>query len=191
MKWFLQYVLLVFAISSFAQKSDYGSIKGIVFTSDDKPAGSVTVIIKNAKTGTITNDDGRFELKKIRPGNYVIIFSFVGFESKEINVDVKAGEESFVNTPLGHDYAELQKVIVASRVPKYAETNPSSSLRLTMPLSEIPQNITVTKRELLTDQGLITLSEALRTVSGIQKNEGDLNDITLNIRGVESIFNIY
>lgn len=191
MKLLFLFLLLFIAINVFAQKNEYGSIKGVVTTSDGKPAGSVTVAIKNTKIGTITNDDGRFELKKIRPGNYVIIFSFVGFESKEINVDVKAGEESFVNTRLEHDYAELQKVMVASRVPKYAETNPSSSLRLTMPLSEIPQNITVTKRELLTDQGLITLSEALRTVSGIQKNQGDLNDITLNIRGVESIFNIY
>src|SRR6476469_9137392 len=170
MKLLFLFLLLLLAINVFAQKNEYGSINGVVTTSDGKPAGSVTVAIKNNKIGTITNDEGRFELKKIRPGNYVIIFSFVGFESKEINIDVKPDEENFVNAPLEHNYAELQKVIVASRGPKYAETNPSSSLRLTMPLSEIPQNITVTKRELLTDQGLITLSEALRRVSGIQKN---------------------
>ncbi len=115
----------------------------------------------------------------------------MGFESKEISIDVKPGEENLVNAQLEHNYAELQKVIVESRSPKYVETNPSSSLRLNMPLNEIPQNITVTKRELLTDQGLVTMSEAIRTVSGIQKNQGDLNDFTLNIRGVENFFNIY
>lgn len=185
------FLALLLTNSSFAQMNEYGSLKGMVSTSDGKPAGSVTIIIKNTKNGTTTNDDGSFELKKINPGNYVIIISFVGFENKEIRLDVKAGEESFVNAQLEHNYAELQKVIVESRSPKYVETNPSSSLRLNMPLNEIPQNITVTKRELLADQGLVTMSEAIRTVSGIQKNQGDLNDLTLNIRGTQSIFNIY
>ena len=191
MKLLFLFLLLLLAINAFAQKNEYGSIKGVVSTSDSKPAGSVTVAIKNTKIGTITNDDGSFEFKKIKPGTYVIILSFVGFESKEISVDLKVGEENFVNAKLEHNYAELQKVIVESRSPKYVESNPSSSLRLNMPLNEIPQNLTVTKRELLADQGLVTMSEALRTVSGVQKNYGDLNDITLNIRGVENFLNIY
>jgi iron complex outermembrane receptor protein len=182
---------LLFTTLCFAQKREYGSIKGVVLTSDGKPAGFVTIVVKDIKNGTTTNDDGRFELKKIKAGNYVIILSLVGFESKEIDVDVKAGEETFVNGRLEQDYAELQKVIVASKTAKYTETNPSSSLRLNMPLNEIPQNIAVTTRQLLTDQGLIAMSEALRTVSGIQRNYGDINDITLNIRGVEALFSIY
>jgi len=191
MKLLFLFLLLLLATYAFAQKNEYGSIKGVVSTSDGKPAGSVTVVIKNTKNGTTTNDDGNFELKKVKSGNYMIIFSFVGFESKEISIDVKPGEENLVNAQLEHNYAELQKVIVESRSPKYVETNPSSSLRLNMPLNEIPQNITVTKRELLADQGLVTMSEAIRTVSGIQKNYGELNDITLNIRGVEWFLNIY
>src|SRR6266478_8625358 len=172
MKLLFLFLLLLLAINAFAQKNEYGSIKGVVSTSNGKPAGSVTVAIKNTKIGTITNDDGSFEFKKIKPGTYVIILSFVGFESKEISIDVKAGEENFVNPKLEHNYAELQKVIVESRSPKYVESNPSSSLRLNIPLNEIPQNITVTKRELLADQGLVTMSEAIRTVSGVQKNYG-------------------
>ena len=191
MKLLFLFLLLLLAVNAFAQKNEYGSIKGVVSTSDGKPAGSVTVAVKNTKIGAITNDDGSFEFKKIKPGTYVIILSFVGFESKEISIDVKAGEENFVNFKLEHKYAELQKVIVESRSPKYVELNPSSSLRLNMPLNEIPQNITVTKRELLADQGLVTMSEAIRTVSGVQKNYGDLNDITLNIRGVEWFLNVY
>lgn len=191
MKILFLFLLLVIAFTAFTQKNEYGSIKGLVSTSDGKPAGYVTVEIKNTKIGTITNDDGSFELKKIKIGNYVIIFSFVGFESKEISIDVKPGKENLLNARLEHNYAELQKVIVESSSPKYGETSPSSSLRINVPLYEIPQNITISKRELLTDQGLVTLSEAIRTVSGIQRTQGDLNDFTLNIRGTQSIFNVY
>ncbi|HEX7846617.1 MAG TPA: TonB-dependent receptor, partial [Chitinophagaceae bacterium] len=191
MKGLLLLLLLSFSIYSFSQVNPYGSIRGLVLTSDDKPAGAVTVIIKNTSNGVSTNDDGSFEFKKIKPGKYVIILSFTGFENKEMDIEVKPGEEAILNARLEHNYEELQKVIVASRSPKYVETNPSSSLRLNMPLNEIPQNITVTKRELLTEQGLVTMSEAIRAVSGIQKNGGDLNDITLNIRGIEWFLNIY
>jgi len=174
-----------------AQKNEYGSMKGFVSTSDGKPAAGVTILIKDINRGTTTDEYGNFELKKIKSGNYILVISLIGFESKEMNIVIKASEESFVNVQLEHTYAELQKVIVESKIPMDVEINPSSSLRLNMPLNEIPQNITVTTRQLLADQGLVTMSEALRTVSGIQKNYGGLNDITLNFRGVESFLSIY
>jgi iron complex outermembrane recepter protein len=187
----LLFLPLLLSISSSAQKNEYGSIKGIVTTSDGKPAASVAILIKNTTKGALTTEDGNFEFKKIKTGNYTLVFSLVGFENKEIPAEVKGTKEVFLNVQLEHTFAELQQVIVESKNSKYVESNPSSSLRLNMSLNEIPQNIAVTKRELLTDQGLVTLSEAIRTVSGIQRNSGDLNDLTLNIRGVESLFNIY
>ena len=77
MKLLFLFVSSLLAIYAFAQKNEYGNIKGVVSTSDGKPAGSVTVVIKNTKNGTTTKDDGSFELKRIKPGNYVIILSFV------------------------------------------------------------------------------------------------------------------
>ena len=192
MPWFLSFLLLLLTISAFAQKSPYASIKGSVSTSDGMPAVSVTVQIKNTTKGTLTSEDGTFEFKKIKSGTYTLIFSLVGFENKEIQAQVKAAEEVHLNVQLEHTYAELQRVIVSSlSKTRYTETTPSPSLRLNMPLNEIPQNITITTGQLLSDQGLVTMSEAIRTVSGIQKNYGDLNDITLNFRGVEGFLNVY
>jgi len=184
--------LLNISILATAQHSETGSIKGFVKTSDGEPAESVSVLIKNTHIGTETSENGSFEFRRIKPGNYILVFSLSGYSGKDSSVSVKENEQTILNLQLEQTYAELQKVIITSVAgTKYVETNPSSSLRLNMPLNEIPQNITVTKRELLNDQGLITMTEAIRTVSGIQKNQGDLNDFTLNIRGVENFFNIY
>ncbi|HEU5168548.1 MAG TPA: TonB-dependent receptor [Chitinophagaceae bacterium] len=192
MKLLFLFLPLLLATYAFAQKNEYGSIKGVVSTSDGKPAGSVTVVIKNTKNGTTTNDDGSFELKKIKPGNYVLILSFVGFESKEISIDVKTGEENFVKAQLEHNYAELQNIILeASKQSKYVETKTSEGLRLNLPLVEIPQNIHVTSHQLISDQGLLSMTEALRTVSGIQKYYGGLNDYQLIIRGAVTQFNVF
>jgi len=61
MKWLFLFLVLISATYAFAQKNVYGIIKGVVSTSDGKPAGSVTVVIRNTNNGTTTNDDGSFE----------------------------------------------------------------------------------------------------------------------------------
>ena len=78
----------------------------------------------------------------------------------------------------------------ASKQSKYVETKISEGLRLNLPLVEIPQNIHITSHQLLSDEGLISMTEALRTVSGIQKYYGGLNDYQLIIRGTVGQFNV-
>lgn len=75
-------------VHSFAQVSTV-TISGIVKNKTDKAAFPyVNVIVKDSKdsafvAGTITNDDGRFSLTDIKPGNYLLEASFVGFEPHE------------------------------------------------------------------------------------------------------------
>lgn len=182
--------LLLFSIISAAQKNEFGRVKGSVSTKDGQPAEYITVVIKNTSVGTITDDNGNFELKKIKPGSYTLIFSLSGNIEKEISVEARANDETILKIQVEHTFTELQGVIIESKQ-KYVETKPSPSLRLNYPLIETPQNIQITTRQLLLDQGLISMSEAIRTVSGIQKNYGEMNDITLNMRGIEGSFNVY
>ena len=192
MKLLLNFWLLIFSIIASGQKNETGNIKGIVSTSDSQQAGFISMKIKNSSIGTTTDEKGNFEIRKLKAGIYILQFSLSGYRPQEITVDIKPNETTSVNVPLQLTYAELQRVIIESHpANKYVETNPSSSLRLDIPLNEIPQNITVTTRQLLTDQGAIKMSDAIRTVSGIQKNYGGLNDITLNFRGGEGSFNIF
>ncbi len=80
--------------------------------------------------------------------------------------------------------------IAASHHQNYVETKPSEFLHLNLPLSEIPQNIAVTSKQLVSDQGLLSISEAFRTISGVQKTDGGLNDFNVNIRGTDATFNV-
>jgi len=58
-------------------------VKGMVFDQDNKQAiPGCTVLIKGEKKGTITNLDGRFELKDVRR-NDILVFSFIGYETVE------------------------------------------------------------------------------------------------------------
>jgi len=149
------------------------------------------VQIKNSTRGTITDENGNFEITKIRPGEFVIHISLSGHVDRDTTVIIKQNETIDLNIRLKQTYVELQNLIFeASKQSKYVETKISEGLHLNLPLVEIPQNIQVTSNQFLSDQGLLSMTEALRTVSGIQQYYGGLNDYELIIRGTVEAFNV-
>ena len=82
-----RFVLLLFILISqqlFSQVSEV-SVSGIIKDKADNTALSYANILIKTKldssfvTGTISNDDGRFNLPKVKPGTYIIEVSFVGY----------------------------------------------------------------------------------------------------------------
>ncbi|MFT3737554.1 MAG: TonB-dependent receptor [Breznakibacter sp.] len=65
------------------------TISGIVKNKADKSTILyVNVVVKTEKdsafvAGTVTNDEGRFSIANVKPGNYRLAISFMGFENKE------------------------------------------------------------------------------------------------------------
>ncbi len=171
--------------------NDYGSISGSVSTSDGHPAVYVSVELKSTGKGTITDDNGNFEFKKIKTGTYTLLFSLLEYIHIDTTVQLSQNATIFLKIQLQRTYAELKKVIVEARVPKYVETKLSESLRLNLPLIEVPQNIVVIPHQLLSDQGLVSLTQAIRTISGVGKTYGELNDYSLIMRGTDATMNVF
>lgn len=65
-----------------------GGVKGIVKGDDGELLSFATIYVKELGTGTTTNADARYEIQ-LAPGNYHIIFQYVGYESvlKEVQVE--------------------------------------------------------------------------------------------------------
>lgn len=82
---FLFILIPVFAFSNVATVT----VSGIVKESATKaPLGYVNVVLKTEKdsvfvTGTVTNEEGRFVIPNINPGNYVLEISFIGYKTKK------------------------------------------------------------------------------------------------------------
>ncbi|UII34763.1 DUF5686 and carboxypeptidase regulatory-like domain-containing protein [Fulvivirga ulvae] len=64
-----------------------GGVKGTVKGDDGELLSFATIYVKELGTGTTTNADARYEIQ-LPPGNYQIIFQYVGYESllKEVKV---------------------------------------------------------------------------------------------------------
>jgi iron complex outermembrane receptor protein len=187
MKVILLLTFFGFSLPVVAQESKkgLGTIRGNVLTADGQPAPAVSVMIEGSKVGTITNDNGDFDLRKIEAGTHVVKISLLGYIDTSTTVQVLQNETVAIKVQLKRSYAELRAVIVEARAHGYVETKASESLRLNLPLREIPQNIVVTTHQLLADQGLLTMAEAMRTVGGVQRSGGGLNDISLMMRGTD------
>ena len=92
--------------SSSSQISQTKSISGKVSDSSGTPLPGVTVVIKGATTGTITDVNGNYVLSNI-PGNASLQFSFVGMKSQEIVV----GNKVIINVILAEEAVGIEEVV--------------------------------------------------------------------------------
>jgi outer membrane receptor protein involved in Fe transport len=83
------------------------------------PLSYVNVVLKIEKdstfvTGTVTNDEGRFVLSNIKPGNYYLEFSFIGYTTKRqpLFVGTLSDYLDVTTIELAEDAKVLNEVVV-------------------------------------------------------------------------------
>ncbi|HEY9487929.1 MAG TPA: carboxypeptidase-like regulatory domain-containing protein, partial [Chryseosolibacter sp.] len=97
-------LLLLFHVQGIAQNS---VITGtVVAASDNAPLPGVTVALKGQSSGTVTDASGKFFITAA-PSD-VLIFSFIGMETKEVSV----GNSTTLNVTLQESMESLQEVVV-------------------------------------------------------------------------------
>ena len=118
---------MIMAISANAQTAS--AISGTVKNSNSSESlSAVSVTVKGGSAGTFTDDKGNFKLVTNQKAPLTLVFSSVGFESKEVVVDAKTTNVSVTLTPsyvLGSDV-----VVSASRVAERILESPVSIERV-------------------------------------------------------------
>lgn len=95
---------LLFAPVAFSQASS-GTLKGKVTDAESgEPLPFVNVVVflnGNQVTGGNTNFDGEYTIKPIAPGDYDILYSFVGYQTqRQTGVKISSNKISFANAKL-------------------------------------------------------------------------------------------
>jgi TonB-linked SusC/RagA family outer membrane protein len=83
------------------------TVTGRIVNEDGKPLEGVSVVLKTSKKGVSTNGEGRFSIEVPGEGN-VLVFSFVGLESREIKVSAA----TFLDITMKAKEAEGQEVVI-------------------------------------------------------------------------------
>ena len=66
-------------------------------TGEGNPLPGANVVVKNTQYGVSAHNDGSFEFRNLKKGEYIITASFIGYESKEIKVVVPTEKETEIN----------------------------------------------------------------------------------------------
>ncbi len=114
-------------ITTIAVQAQNQQVVGTVTNSQTKETiPAVSVIIKGTSAGTYTNDRGVFRMTTTRPLPLTLVFSSIGYETKEVNYT--GGELNVELTP-GSDLGE-EVVISASRLAERIIESPVSVERM-------------------------------------------------------------
>ncbi|MCF6243143.1 MAG: carboxypeptidase-like regulatory domain-containing protein [Bacteroidales bacterium] len=81
----LLFILLLHFL--FVEISYAQSIKGYVKNTDDETLTGAVISIENTYRTTISDSKGIFEFKNLKPGNYVLITKFIGYETKRTKIN--------------------------------------------------------------------------------------------------------
>lgn len=162
---FYSFVLFCFAVSGIAQTA---SIKGTVSLPTSESADNVSVVLKNTQIGTITDANGNYELKNLKPGSYILRISLVGFGSKEKALTLNAGDDIVENFTLASGGEQLSEVIVqGNKTNPFARKESAVVGKMQLKTIENPQVYNTIASELLKEQAVTNLDDALKNAPGI------------------------
>ncbi|MRX68531.1 iron complex outermembrane recepter protein [Flavobacterium resistens] len=185
------FVLFVTSLTMMAQNQNTGRVTGKVSLSGNAPAEGVSVALKGTKYSAITNENGQYEIRNIKPGSYTISIHSVGIHGQEATIVVTAKQVTTKNFALSESQEDLDEVVITKN--KYKQDKPSLSLRLQTPVLEIPQNVQIVSGQTLKDQQITSMSDGvIRNVSGAVRLEhwGDLyTNITMRGSQIQAFRN--
>ncbi|WP_308991654.1 TonB-dependent receptor [Mariniflexile litorale] len=173
--------LLFTATMSYSQNT--GSVVGKLTDKeyDNEPLAFANVLIKGTTKGTTSDIDGLYSIENLEAGAYTLVFSFVGYETQEIQVNVVANKVTTVNVPMGASAASLSEIVITTTTKRESETallleqKKAVSFKASIGADELSR------------KGVSDVATAVTKVSGISKQEGSGN---IFVRGLGDRYNI-
>ncbi|UOQ71359.1 TonB-dependent receptor domain-containing protein [Hymenobacter cellulosilyticus] len=142
-----------------------GLIVGKLVGTDGAPLENISVSLKKAGTGVNTTTDGSFKLKA-DAGTHLLHISGLGYVTQETSVEVVAGKTTTLPTiTLLINKHELAEVKIMEQ--RGLNQRPASISKMPIAPLDLPQAAVTVDRQVLEQQQVLRLSDALANVSGL------------------------
>src|SRR6478735_11669635 len=102
------FFLLLFSISGSAQNL---SISGLVKDKRGETLPGAGIYLSGYKAATVTNNEGRFILSNLKPGNYNVLVEMMGYLPFTKNV-ILSDKSAAVEIILDENTIQLQEVVI-------------------------------------------------------------------------------
>lgn len=182
-------VFLILAAADLAAQT--GTIEGrITHAESGEPLPGVNVGLEGTSLGAVTDNGGRFAIGQVPAGDYTLVASVIGYQTIRQPVTVLVGDTTTVALRFRVEAVQLQEVeIVGRRATSYAADYSFAATRTATPVIDIPQSIAVVTKEVMEDQQIYRIDEAIKNVTGVNQFSG-YNDFSMRgFRGRASLIN--
>lgn len=127
---FLIPIIFIYSILPAQNITPNGSITGKVTDSRELfPLIGVTVGIKDKNIGTYTDNEGKFELRKLPVGSYTLIISCIGYEKTvKTDVIVRPDRITVVDAEMNQSSVEMKEFVVTAGYFSKIEAKPVSNV---------------------------------------------------------------
>ena len=178
MKFRILIITLLLTLLSHAQK---GTVSGVLTDKDmnNEPLPFANALIKGTSIGTTTDIDGKFSLS-VDPGNYILELSFLGYQTIDIPITIKAGQNVTVNRALtAGGGVMLEDVVVVTSRKKNTEAAIMAEMK------EAKQVVSAISAEQMSKGTDSNAADAIQRVPGVTIVDGKF----VMIRGLSERYN--
>jgi catecholate siderophore receptor len=162
-------------------------LKGRVLdpTSAPVPSAQVTAVADQhrAAPSALTNERGEFSLV-LPPGSYSVTVAAAGFV--EAVQTVAARDQGTESRDFVLKLAPYGETVTVEAPREYAVDAISSGTKTLTPLRDVPQSVTVTSKEVIRDQLMLSMGDVMRYTPGVSVHQGENNRDQVVIRGNSS-----
>ena len=181
----MKYLFLVFlSLTSFIHSAqETGTIAGLLIDKEfnNEPLVFANVLIKGTSKGTTTDLDGKYVIENLEPGFYTIQFSYVGYQTVEIETTVEANKTNTIDVILQANSLSLNEVVVKTSL--YRETE---SALLLQQKKAVVMETAIGAQELI-KKGVSNVAAAVTKTAGVSKQN---NSKGIYVRGLGDRYNI-
>lgn len=167
-------------ISAWGLAQSTGTVSGMVKDAKSgDPISFVNVVLKGTSHGAAADVNGEYAIRSVPPGTYVVIFSAVGYEKREVEgVSVTAGRATTVNAELVSAAIPLSEVLVYG------------ASRRQERITEAPAAVSVINaRDIQLNGSHGQLPRLLEVEPGVDIVQSGTQDFNINTRGFNSSLN--
>jgi TonB-linked SusC/RagA family outer membrane protein len=100
-------LIILLLIAATTQAFSQKTVQGFVTDNNGLPLIGVTVVVKGASKGTVTDLDGKYSIPGLKSAD-VLVFRYVGFETQEL----KIGTQQKINVSMDASSVQLEEMVV-------------------------------------------------------------------------------
>lgn len=144
---------LLSTIGLYAQ--DLATIRGKILDNTQKPLAYASIQLEGTSKGTISQEDGTFQIEAVPAGTYTLIISAIGFKTERRELALKPGQHLESNYTLSADLLQLEQIVVSSN-------------RSEVPLQDAPVLLSRLNSRSFEQAQALSLSEGLHFSPGLR-----------------------